>query len=229
MPEEEYYLDNETVRSFIRTVRDTAEEHTEIPALLADLEEPFQELLLDDDWLPEPYDGLVPEGYDDQGEMGGDIAQWLLYREEGKLGLFTLVLPPGSETPVHDHLAWGLVGLYQGTQEEDFYRRVDEDGGHIGHAELEHVRSEEVDRGDFYKLVPPDGDIHRVKTTSDVPSVSVHLLGADVGCIQRHLFDPDEEFVELFQSHYTNLRCEDALEPPEDYGLAHEHPHPHTH
>ena len=26
-------------------------------------------------------------------------------------------MPPGSSTPIHDHLAWGLVGLYRGTQE----------------------------------------------------------------------------------------------------------------
>ena len=35
------------------------------------------------------------------------------------LTLFSLVVPPGSRTPVHDHLAWGLVGLYRGTQDEE--------------------------------------------------------------------------------------------------------------
>lgn len=221
MVEEEWYLDNPTVREFIATVDDAAAEHKDIESLLAALRDPFQSLLMQDDWLPSPYDGLVPDGYDDHGEMGGDIAQWLLFRREEKLALFSLVLPPGTETPVHDHLAWGLVGLYQGSQEEAFYSRVDGSDTHIGHAELEHVRSDEMGRGDFYELVPPDGDIHRVTTTSDIPSVSIHLLGADVGCIQRHLFDTEDDFVELFQSHYTNIRCEDALEPPMDHG----HPH----
>jgi hypothetical protein len=27
---------------------------------------------------------------------------------DGSLSLFSLVVPPGSETPIHDHLAWGL-------------------------------------------------------------------------------------------------------------------------
>lgn len=224
MTENEYHLDNERVRSFIETVKSQAEDHEEIPSLLESLHDPFQQLLEDDDWLPAPYHGLVPDGYEDHGEMGGDIAQWLLYREENKLVLFSLVLPPGVETPVHDHLAWGLVGLYGGTQQEDFYRRVDGSDGHIGHAELEHVRTEDLGRGDFYELIPPDGDIHRVRTSSDVPSVSIHLLGADVGCIQRHLFDVEDEFVELFQSHYTNVRCEDALEPPDAHGHPHSHP-----
>ena len=29
--------------------------------------------------------------------------------------------PAGAMTPVHDHLAWGLVGLYRGTQDEEIY------------------------------------------------------------------------------------------------------------
>jgi predicted metal-dependent enzyme (double-stranded beta helix superfamily) len=211
MVDEEWYLDNERVRSFIETVRATAESHEEIPPLLEELSEPFEALLLDDEWLPPPYDGLVPDGYEDHGEMGGDIAQWLLYRSDD-LVLFTLVLPPGVETPVHDHLAWGLVGLYRGTQREEFYQRLD-DGGHFGPAELTETDTPQLGRGDYYELIPPDGDIHRVTTTSAEPSVSVHLLGTDVGCLQRHLFDVEDDFVELFQSHDTDVRCERAISP----------------
>ena len=222
---EEWYLDNERIWSFVDTVDEAADAHKEIPDLLAALEDPFQDLLTDDDWLPEPYDGLVPDDYDDKGEMGRDIGQWLLYRRPEKLTIFTLALPPGVETPVHDHLAWGLVGIYSGSQTEAFYRRTDDANNHIGPTDLEHLGTEEMEEGDFYELVPPNNDIHKVQTSSDVPSVSVHLLGADVGCIQRHQFDPDKEFVELFQSHYTNVRCEEALSPPKDHG----HPHGHHH
>jgi len=218
---EEWYLDTERLRSFVDTVDEAASAHEEIPDLLAALHDPFRDLLTDDDWLPAPYDGLTPEGYDDKGEMGGDIAQWLLYRRPEKLSLSVLALPPGVETPVHDHLAWGLVGIYSGTQTEEFYRRVDDEDNDVGHAELERTRTEEMARGDLYELVPPNNDVHSVRTSSNVPSVSVHLLGADVGCIQRHQFDPDGEFVELFQSHYTNVRCERALAPPDEHG----HPH----
>ena len=41
--------------------------------------------------------------------------------------------------------------------------------------------------------------------------MKVHLLGAELGRIQRHQFDTEAEFVELFQSHDTNVRCEAAL------------------
>ena len=213
MPEEEYFHDDERMRSFIERVKAEADEHEDVPALLESLEAPFRDLLLDDEWLPERYQHLPPDDYDDKGRMGDDIAQWLLYRWGEKLALFTLVVPPGHQTPVHDHLSWGLVGLYGGTQREEFYRRVDDEGGHEGHAELEHIETRTVERGDFYELVPPDNDIHAVETTSAEPSVSVHLLGADVGCIQRHAFDPDHEHVERFQSGYTNVECEvDVME-----------------
>jgi predicted metal-dependent enzyme (double-stranded beta helix superfamily) len=81
--------------------------------------------------------------------------------------------------------------------------------------------------GDFDELVAPSNDIHQVRTSSGVPSVSVHLLGADVGCIQRHQFDPDDEFVEVFQSHDTNVRCEEALAPPDQHVHTHTQSHGH--
>ena len=211
--EEEYFLDNERTHEFIETVRNIADDHDdideyeEISDFLAELHDPFEELLLDDEWLPELYVNSPPEDYEDHGEMGRDISQWLLYRSDD-LVLFSLVIPPGVETPVHDHLAWGLVGLYQGRQEESFYRRVDEMDNDIGPAELELDRVQDQGRGDFYELIPPEDDIHKVKTSSDVPSVSIHLLGSDVGCIQRHAFDPEDNFVEQFMSHYTNVRCD---------------------
>ena len=59
--------------------------------------------------------------------MGGGIGQYALYRaEDGSLSLFSLVIPAGAETPVHDHLAWGLIGVYRGRQDETVYRRLDD-------------------------------------------------------------------------------------------------------
>ena len=59
--------------------------------------------------------------------MGGGIGQYALYRaEDGSLCLFSLVVPAGAATPVHDHLAWGLVGIYRGRQDETVYRRLDD-------------------------------------------------------------------------------------------------------
>ena len=91
-------------------------------------------------------------------------------------------------TPIHVHLGWGLVGLYRGEQDEEVFRRLDL-GDRAGHAELDLVERRHLRRGDFYDLIPPEGDIHRVVASGEVPSVSIHLLRNDVGCIDRHSFD----------------------------------------
>ena len=89
------------------------------PARLATLIEPlFTGCSLIVRWLPDRYQEPAAES-----GMGGGIGQWLLFRAADRsLALFSLVVPPGAMTPVHDHLAWGLVGLYKGNQDEEFYR-----------------------------------------------------------------------------------------------------------
>ena len=141
--------------------------------------------------------------------MGSGIGMWLLYRAgDGNLALSSLVVPPGAATPVHDHLAWGLVGLYRGTQDEVVFTRTD-DASVEDHATLEKMTRHSLKPGDLYALLP-ETDIHQVRTTSDVTSVSLHLLGNDNGCIMRHRFHPEEGRVEPFKSGWLNVPCADA-------------------
>ena len=138
--------------------------------------------------------------------MGRRIGMWLLYRAgDGGLAFSVLVLPSGVQTPVHDHLAWGLVGLYRGEQEEEVYSRQD-DGTTEGQADLRLQARQKLQPGDFYELLP-ENDIHRVRTTSEVTSVSLHLLGNDNGCIWRHRFEPEVKRVEPFRPGWLNTDC----------------------
>ncbi len=139
--------------------------------------------------------------------MGGGIGQYALYRaEDGSLCLFSLVIPPGSQTPIHDHLAWGLIGVYRGVQDETVYRRTD-DGRDESKATLEIARQQTVKHGEFYTLLPPLDDIHYVKTVSDTPSISIHLLANDTACVTRHRFDAASGIVTPFRSGYSNAKC----------------------
>jgi predicted metal-dependent enzyme (double-stranded beta helix superfamily) len=142
--------------------------------------------------------------------MGGGIGQWLLFRsKDADLSLFSLVVPGWRSTPVHDHLAWGLVGLYRGEQAETVFRRQD-DGSTEGHAELVVAERRLLQRGGIYDLLPPDGDIHSVVTVGEDDSVSIHLLANDAGCIWRHAFDLSSQSVRAFRSGYTNRACSEA-------------------
>jgi predicted metal-dependent enzyme (double-stranded beta helix superfamily) len=206
--EDEYYVEGETLRTFIAQVKDiTVRSSSPLEATQA-LMEPFARLLADRSWLPLDFRQPAP-----QSGMGGGIGQWLLYRSADRsLTLFSLVVPPGSATPVHDHLAWGLVGLYEGAQEERVYQLTRSFGE--GHGELELSTVRHLQTGDFYPLIPPQDDIHRVMTTSSVPSISLHLLARDVGCIWRHQYEPEHARVQPFRSGYTNVACEDEQPEP---------------
>lgn len=199
---DEFVLDTPRLRRFIGDVRATLGSVDSPSGAVAALRPVLGELLAEDGWLPDEYASPCANG-----GMGGGIGQWLLYRSGGAdLSLFTLVVPGWRSTPVHDHLAWGQVGLYRGEQAETIYRRLD-DGRQEGIAELEQVERRFLEPGEIYDLLPPDGDIHSVVTTREEPSVSVHLLANDAGCVWRHAFDPAQRSVRAFRSGYTNREC----------------------
>jgi len=195
---DEWILDTPALREFIAEVRHRAA-HAETAAAACEAIDPlFRTLVADRHWLPEEFQRDAP-----QSGMGGGIGQWLLYRSADRsLALFSLVVPPGSATPVHDHLAWGLIGLYRGKQDEEIYRP--------GDGVLDLVRQRPLEPGDYYRLLPPRDDIHRVRTTSDHTSVSIHLLANDTGCVARHTYDLETGEARAFRSGYVNAACEPA-------------------
>jgi predicted metal-dependent enzyme (double-stranded beta helix superfamily) len=193
--QDEYLLDTETVRAFVADVGAAIARGASPTATCEAIRPRFAELLADEEWLPADLRAPAPES-----GMGGGIGQWLLYRAgDASLSLFSLVVPPGAQTPVHDHLAWGLVGLYCGTQEEEVFALRD--------GALELVARRALAAGDFYALIPPQDDIHRVRTTSAEPSVSIHLLTNDTGCVWRHAYDVETGEAHAFRSGYVNVDC----------------------
>jgi 3-mercaptopropionate dioxygenase len=206
-----FILDTPVVRAFIGKVQHALQQAAPAEALEL-IRGDFVALLADPTWLPASYRAAA-----EQSGMGGGIATWLIYRAtDGGLSLFALVVPPGSATPVHDHLAWGFVGLYQGTQDEEVFRL--EPGSHDDHAPLTLTARSALTPGSLYKLLPPHGDIHRVITTSEIASVSIHLLGNDTGCVWRHAYTPEEQRVTAFRSGWSNVAChEETIQTQETH------------
>jgi predicted metal-dependent enzyme (double-stranded beta helix superfamily) len=193
---DEYVLDTPFVRDLIAAVRTRVASSAAAAEACESLQPLFSDALARRDWLPDEFQRPVPAS-----GMGGGIGQWLLFRAADRsLSLFSLVVPPGSKTPIHDHLAWGLVGLYRGRQDEEFYAP--------GDGSIRLVRRRPLEAGDYYVLLPPSDDVHCVRTTSAETSVSIHLLANDTGCVERHTFDPDTGEARLFRSGYANAECE---------------------
>jgi 3-mercaptopropionate dioxygenase len=195
---DEYVLDTPVVRGFIAGVRARIR-RADSPSHACELIRPlFADLLGDHGWLPAEYQEPAAES-----GMGGGIGQWLLFRAADRsLSLFSLVVPRGATTPVHDHLAWGLVGLHRGKQDEELFRPR--------RRGLELLRRRSLDPGDLYVLLPPRDDVHRVRTTSQETSVSIHLLANDTGCVVRHVYDERTGEARPFRSGYVNAECADA-------------------
>ena len=194
--EDEFLLDTPVIRDFIAHARACIAAGATPRDACALIEPAFAALLAADRWLPDEFAAANPTS-----GMGGGIGQWLLFRAgDSSLSLFSLVVPPGEQTPVHDHLAWGLIGLYRGEQEEDVFA-ADEHG-------IELDRTQRVIRGGLYSLFPPRDDVHRVRTVSDEPSISIHLLTNDTGCVVRHTWDLSTKKITAFRSGYANADCD---------------------
>src|SRR5579884_2888653 len=111
--------------------------------MLERLREPFAAFLGKEGWLPEPCRVPIP----------GKAASYALLRsKEPEYVLFSMVLPAGESTKIHNHLAWGLIGLWQGRQHEVQYRRVD-DGSNPEYAELVETERRTLTRGDITRLL----------------------------------------------------------------------------
>src|SRR5262245_7811120 len=108
-PDFGFIVDKPEIRDLIAETERLTIEIADAAARVEALRPAFGRLLSADGWLPDEY--AEP---DTKSGMGGGIGQYALYRaENGSLCLFSLVIPEGSETPIHDHLAWGLIGVYR--------------------------------------------------------------------------------------------------------------------
>jgi predicted metal-dependent enzyme (double-stranded beta helix superfamily) len=109
---------------------------------------------------------------------------------------------PGQTTPIHDHLTWALIGVYEGEEREALFRRTD-DGSSPKLAKIQQV-SERVYKKGHVTVLGHTG-IHRVDNISLKPTLSVHVYGRDIGNAERHSYDPVTGEIGKFVSGYCNV------------------------
>ena len=62
-----------------------------------------------------------------------------------------------------------------------------------------------LEPGQIEQVSPTIGDIHVVRNAlPDQPSISIHVYGANIGAVRRHVFDPETGEPSLFVSGYSN-------------------------
>ena len=151
---------------------------------------------------PEP---IPPEAFVSRKDK---FSNNLLYRPEDRI--FSVMggnWLPGQTTPIHDHLTWAIVGVYDGEERESIYRRTD-NGSDPRKARLEMV-SERINKKGHVTVLGKSA-IHRIDNISIRPSLSIHMYGLDIGTAERHSYDPHTGEISAFVSGYCNvLRDED--------------------
>jgi len=175
------------IQSFTRLIEEVRDDETRI---LADGKKLLADLINHDDWLPDAFARPDPERYQ----------QYLLYCDPfERFSVVSFVWGPGQQTPVHDHTVWGIVGVMRGAEScEDF--DLEPETGRLRSRGKHSLRPGGID------LVSPRvGDIHKVyNALADLASISIHVYGANIGVVKRHIYEPSTGQSEPFVSGYSS-------------------------
>ncbi len=87
-----------------------------------------------------------------------------------------LVWYPGQRTPIHDHVSWCVVGVYEGEESQTFYRLAGDEGDVC----LVETGRETARPGSCTSLIPPAENIHCVANAGSGRAISIHVYGADI-------------------------------------------------
>jgi predicted metal-dependent enzyme (double-stranded beta helix superfamily) len=148
----------------------------------------LRRLVANRDWLEERHRRTIPSK---------SYAQYLLYRPADRaFSVVSFVWNPGQGSPIHDHGTWGVVGQYEGEEEETRFRLVDN--------RLEPVGVALARPGDISHVYPPSRDIHQIVNRSATPTISIHIYGGDIGSQPRHTYDPNTGEKQRFVSGYDS-------------------------
>lgn len=107
--------------------------------------------------------------------LASDPAQYrsrtLHVDHESAITIRVLAWRRAQRTPIHDHIAWCVIGVYSGCERELRYSAVDVHGATRLRIATDHT----MRAGETAVLLPPD-DIHEVSCLTD-DAVSIHIYG----------------------------------------------------
>ena|SRR5665647_116708 len=181
----------EALRTFVQDMTRAVEQYgRDEAAMLREGRKLLARLIARDDWLPQEFALAHTDGY----------RQYLLYCDPlERFSVVSFVWGPGHTTPVHDHTVWGLVGVLRGAEKCEEYARAGD--GQPLRKTGEHI----VEPGGIDAVSPTLGDIHTVSNAlADRPAISIHVYGANIGALRRHVYARETGTIQPFVSGYSN-------------------------
>lgn len=104
------------------------------------------------------------------------------------LTVLNVTLPPGLQSPPHNHTIWAVVGIYEG-QEDNLW--FDERAGRLAVAERREVKAADV-------LIMHENIIHAISNPLASVTRGIHVYGGHLDDAPRSLWDPDTHEVGPF-------------------------------
>jgi len=177
---------NPALNTFIDGLEAVVDRERDQWKVVAEVETLMKQLIASPDrgWLKDKY-RRPPEG---KTGVASGYGQYCLYRRGTALSVIAFCWGPDKGTPIHDHLAWGVLGFIDGLEKETRYKRID-DGSNETHAQLKEVGVYYTKTGETSHLTTPQRDVRGVHNPGDTPSVSVHVYGCDMGTQRRRRYD----------------------------------------
>jgi predicted metal-dependent enzyme (double-stranded beta helix superfamily) len=177
-------------REFIIRITDLVEEEAGNESVILDTgAKHLNRLVARDDWLPDFCARPDPDYYQ----------QYLLYVDpQERFSIVSFVWGPGQRTPIHDHTVWGVIGMLRGAEQEQRYQSAD--------GILVPTECTTLALGDVAMVSPAVGDVHQVSNVyEDRVSVSIHVYGADIGKVTRHIYFAETGEKKHFISGYADV------------------------
>lgn len=150
-----------SIDELVKELRAASTQTTAVAKVRAIMDRAFAE--------PQIVDAHMPEYEDD------DV---VLY-EDDDISVWHCRFRPGVAVPPHDHQVSATIGVYRGTERNDFYK--------AGENGITPSNGVDMTPGSVVSIGP--SAIHSVICTSDEPSCGIHVYHGPLTRVERHLFD----------------------------------------
>ncbi len=174
------------VEALTRQLRDSGNDESR---LFEETKEAFADLMRHDDWLPREFSVSSEEWYQ----------QYLLYCDPWeRFSVVSFAWDASQSSPVSDLNVWGMFGVLRGVLTLQEYSQVP---GAYAWAPDNTVRLESGE----VRLLDRCGRIFEFSNAlNDGVSLSVHIFGANIAKVKRHVYDPKTGNRKKFFSRYSN-------------------------
>jgi len=109
----------------------------------------------------------------------GSMGDLVIYRSPD-LTILKAAVPAKFKSPPHNHLMWAVIGVYDGQENNYFYRRSSDS--------LEAVGGKQLKPPDV--LVLGEDAIHAIENPLERTSFAIHVYGGDLPGAPRRMWNP---------------------------------------